>query len=276
MKAFGILLLCTIGNALAWGPTGHRVVGKIAEKHLDSAVKDRVDEILKGLSLARVSTWPDEIRSEPETYSHTFNWHFTDWKEEDHHHDETQSSGKLLTAINQHTSILKDPAAPDESKEFSLRFLVHLIGDLHQPLHVGNGLDRGGNKCRVFFHNQKTNLHVLWDEAMIDFTRLSYTELAEFISQGRSREEVEEWKKGSVLDWAQESKNLRSKIYPKNVGPSSEPMTIHQYCRQDITVTDEEMPKLSYEYSYKFIPVVEERLFQAGLRLAGIINESLR
>lgn len=276
MKAFILTAVLFSSNAFAWGPTGHRVVGAVADKFLTIEVASKIHTILGGKTMAQVSTWSDEIKSEPETYSHTFNWHFTDWRDEDHQHDETHSSGKLLTAIKEQLDVLKNQDATPDQKEFALKFIVHLVGDLHMPFHVGNGLDRGGNSCRVTFHGQKTNLHALWDDGMIAETRLSYTELTNFVVRGRSFEDIIAWKKGTAVDWARESKDLRSAIYPQDVVPSKAQMSVKQYCRTDIVVSQEEMPKLSYEYSYKFVPVVEKRLFQAGLRLAVLLNETLK
>jgi hypothetical protein len=102
---------------------------------------------------------------------------------------------------------------------------------------------------------------------MIDFTKLSFTELANYISQGRTREEIESWKTGDVVEWANESKQIRSTLYP---------LDPQKYCRTDPAVAPADIPKLGYEYSYKFVPVMEKRLFQAGLRLARLLNENLR
>lgn len=271
-----IFILClTSAKVFAWGPTGHRVVGVVAERFMNPKAHLNVHRILNGQSLSRVSTWSDEIKSDPTNYSHTFNWHYTDWKEGDHQHDETNSSGKLLTAISEQIEILKDPNAGQDKKAFALKFIVHLVGDLHQPLHIGNGLDQGGNKCKVYFHKKETNLHALWDEGLIEFTKLSYTELASFIAQGRTKEEVQSWKNGTLLDWALESKNIRASIYPEDIKPLQTPVSLKQYCRGDIEVSSEDMPKLGYEYSFQFVPVVEKRLFQAGLRLAQILNQTL-
>lgn len=276
MKTFILVLGLMSANAFAWGPTGHRVVGAVAEKHLDIAVHSKIFKLLGGQSLSRVANWPDEIKSEPAKYSYTFNWHYTDWADEAHDHDEASSSGKLLGSINEQIAVLKNPQATDDAKVFALKFIIHLVGDLHQPLHVGNGLDQGGNLCKVTFQGQAMNLHALWDEGMINFTKLSYSEIADFVSQGHTRDEIVSWKAGTVLDWALESKVLRGKIYPENVIPTPEPMSVKQYCRKDVVITAEETPKLSYDYSYKFVPVVEQRLFQAGLRLAMVLNDALK
>lgn len=276
MKTFILAMALFSANALAWGPTGHRTVGLVAERYLNTDVHLKIYNILDNQTLARVSTWSDEIKSEPQTYSHTYNWHFTDWSDEAHDHDETNSSGKLVGAIREQIAVLKDANATKDKKAFALKFLIHLIGDVHMPLHVGNGLDRGGNSCKVLFHNKPTNLHALWDEGMIEFTGLSFTEMTSFVMQGKTREQILAWRKGDVLDWARESKKIRSMIYPADVTPASGPMSVKQYCRSDIKVPQESMPKLAYEYSYQFIPVVEERLFQAGVRLAMVLNEALK
>lgn len=274
MKTLMFALTLLSANAFAWGPTGHRVVGQVAERHLTVDVHYKIFQMLGGQSLARVANWPDEIKSEPQTYSHTYNWHYTDWADEMHNHDESNSSGKLITSLREQIAVLKDPAAAQEKKVFAIKFITHLIGDLHQPLHVGNGVDRGGNYCKVVFQGQQMNLHALWDEGMIDFTKLSFTELAQFVSQGRSTDNIAAWKKGDLLDWAQESKSLRNEVYPDEVHRSSEPTAMKQYCKKE--ATSEEIPKIGYEYSYKFVPVMEQRLFQAGIRLAAVLNDALK
>jgi hypothetical protein len=263
-------------NCLAWGPTGHRVVGEVAEKHLKTDVYVRILKISKGESLSRMANWADEIKSEPQTYSHTFNWHYTDWADDAHEHNEDASSGVLLKSINDQIAILKNQQATDESKLQALRFIIHLVGDLHQPLHVGNGLDMGGNNCRVLFHGKPTNLHSVWDSEMIDFTKLSFIEMTSFIAQGKQLADIIAWRKGTVLDWALESKQLRATLYPADVVARTEPMSTRLYCRKDVPVTTAEMPRLSFEYSYRFMPIVEKRLYQAGVRLAVLLNEALK
>ena len=271
-----LLGLLVSANALAWGPTGHRVVGEIAQKQLDIDVLVKVMKITNGASLARVANWPDEIKSDPTTYSHTFSWHYTDWADDAHDHNEEMSSGSLLKSIRENLAVLKNPAATDDQKAFALKFVVHLVGDLHMPLHVGNGLDQGGNNCKVLFHGQPTNLHALWDEGLINRTALSFTETTEFVQMTRPIASVRAWRSGDVVNWAQESKNIRANIYPLEVVPSTIAMPVKQYCRKDVPVTPEDMPKLAYEYSYKFLPVVEERLHQAGVRLAYLLNQTLQ
>lgn len=274
MKAFIVSALFISTSAFAWGPTGHRAVGEIAEKFMNPSALLKARNILKGNSLARAATWPDEIRSEPARYSQTYPWHFTDWADDAHDHDETNSSGKLMTAIETQLAVLKDPNAASEAKEFALKFIVHLIGDLHQPLHVGNGLDAGGNFCKVTFMGKAMNLHALWDEGMIDFTNLSFTEIAKFVTAGKTVEQVTAARSGTPIDWARESKELRGKVYPANVTEPTAPMSIKAYCQKEVPA--DQIPKLSYEYSYQFMPIVEERLYLSGVRLAMLLNEALK
>ena len=274
MKFFFLLFLFISFPAFAWGPTGHRVVGEVAQKNLSPKTLTKVKALLNGEDLSRVSNWPDEIKSDPDKYGSTFRWHYTDWPDEMKEHTEANSSGSLIGSINEQLAVLKDKKANHDKKVFALKFLVHLVGDVHMPLHVGSGLDRGGNTCKVLFHGQPTNLHELWDEGMINFTQLSYTELSRYVAQGRSSAEINEWKKGKLLDWAEESKKIRTEVYPADVNPAVG--VSRKYCRLEPVVKEDEMPKLAYEYSYRFLPVLERRLFQAGLRLAVLLNDNLR
>src|SRR4051794_5521293 len=98
---------------------------------------------------------------------------------------------------------------------------------------------------------------------MINFTQLSFTEFSKFISQGRVPSEIDAWKKGGLEDWAKESRLAGEEAYPA---------ADRQYCQTNSA----DLPKLGYEYSYKYLPVVERRLFQAGLRLAILLNQHLR
>lgn len=278
MKTFiAALALMSSSAVFAWGTTGHRVVGEVATRFLDIKVLVKANKLLGGQSLARVATWPDEIKSDPTTYQHTFNWHYTTWETSDHdhsQHEETSTTGLLLKSINDLSAVLRDPAATDEQKAFALKFIVHLVGDIHMPLHVGNGTDQGGNFCKVTYMGKNYNLHALWDEGLIDFTKLSYTELAKFISEGKTADEVRAIKNSSVIDWALESKKIVPTIYPADVAASTDLMSIKNYCKKE--VTQEEMPKLSFEYAYKHLPIIEKRLYEAGVRLAVLLNQNLK
>ncbi|TNE95644.1 MAG: S1/P1 Nuclease [Deltaproteobacteria bacterium] len=267
-----ILMMST--NLWAWGPTGHRVVGEVAEKYLKNKVLKKITKILDGESLARVSNWPDKIKSDPEQYSYTFSWHYTSWPAGQDHYDPHTASGSLLTSLQKQIDILRKRDSTKDEKAFAIKFIVHLMGDLHQPLHVGNGHDHGGNSCRVLFHKEEVNLHKLWDESMIDFTRLSFTELSRFVDV-RAKGDISKLQSGTLLQWMTESRDLRDSVYPSDVTLSSKGKnSLPNYCDRDLNLPTEQLPKLGYGYSYKHMPVVEERLFLAGIRLAKILNES--
>ena len=271
-----VTLSLTAQLALAWGSTGHRVVGLVAERHMDPAALKKAHAILDNHDLAFASTWSDEIRSDPKTYAHTFNWHYTTWQDEDdgfHAGLENKSTGFLMSQLEKQIAVLKNPAASKADKAFALKFTVHLVGDVHQPLHVGTSGDSGGNACRVTWHGKPSNLHTVWDSDMIEKTNLSYTELADFASQDRTQKQTSQWQSGTVNQWSEESKKLRSRIYPAEVLAPSAPVTYLTYCKGK--VEPEAMPKLGYEYSYEFDPVVRERLYQAGVRLAKVLNDAL-
>lgn len=268
----GLALVST--NSFAWGPTGHRVVGEIAEGKLNPSTLKKVKEILKGKSLAGVANWPDEIRSEPEKYHDTFKWHYTDFPDEMKSLDESKSSGLLTTSIQNQINILKDKKSTADQKEAALKFLVHLVGDLHMPLHVGNGKDRGGNWCHITFHGEKMNLHHLWDEAMIDFTKLSFTEISRLIQEGVTGDEIKSIQSGTVADWTIESRALRLEVYPAEVKASKKKTDYYNYCNKD-GVSKDMKPALAWEYSYKFYPKLERQLLKGGLRLAQILNSEL-
>ncbi len=278
MKTFiAALVLMSSSAVFAWGNTGHRVVGEIADRFLDVDTSVKVFKILKGQGLAHVATWPDEIKSDPTNYQYTYSWHFTTWPTEEHDHteaEETATSGVILKSINEQLAVLRDPKATDDQKAFALKFIVHLVGDIHQPLHVGNGTDQGGNFCKVTYMGKAYNLHSLWDEGIIDFTNLSFTEIAKFVSEGKTVEEITAARNGTIVDWARESKDLVPTLYPADIVPSTDQMSVRTYCKKE--ALPEEMPKLSYEYAYKFQPIIEKRLYLAGVRLGMLLNQNLK
>lgn len=261
---------------LAWGQTGHRAIGDIAEKNMRADAVKKARALLDGHDLAHASTWADEIRSDPKRYSHTFNWHYTTWQDEDerfHAADETKDTGFLLTQVENQLAILKNTRAPKAERAEALRFVVHLVGDAHQPLHVGGGNDRGGNTCRVTWFGKASNLHTVWDSEMIESNGLSYTELAAFASQGRTVADIAAAKRGDLRSWSLESRKLRAEIYPPEVIAPASPVTYLTYCREPVAA--EAMPKLGYEYGYRFLPVVHDRIYLAGIRLARLLDEAL-
>jgi len=233
-----------------WGKTGHRVTGEIAASYLTKKVKKRIKHILKGKTLAFVSTFADEIKSDRrfKLYSP---WHYVNFSfEKKYGVDKPSEFGDLVQGITKCIEVLKDANSSVEDKEFYLKMLVHFIGDLHQPLHVGRGEDKGGNDIQVRWFNDGSNLHRVWDSGMLDYYGMSYTELS-MNKKVLSKIQIETLKKGTLVDWAQESQSLAKKVYASaNIGE-----------------------KLGYKYMYDHFPMVHTQLHKGGIRLAKILNE---
>ena len=276
IRILAISLALHAGPLLAWGQTGHRSIAEIAERNMRPEKVRKAHALLDGHDLAFASTWADEIRSDPKNFGHSFGWHYTTWPESDADFDagdENGDTGLLLSQIDAQLAVLTNPTASDSDRSQALKFVIHLLGDVHQPLHVGNTGDKGGNACRVTWHGRNSNLHTVWDSEMIDKSQLSYTELADFASQGRSKRQTASWRTGTLQSWAQESKQLRSRIYPPEVVSPAAPVTYLTYCGPDVPA--EAMPALGYEYSFRFLPVVYERIYQGGIRLAMLLDAAL-
>ena len=233
-----------------WGQIGHRATGWIAQDLLSTQARQAVDRVLEGNSLAEVSTWMDEVRSDP-SFDYMGPWHYVTLPPgQTYQTVEKAEGGDVLWALDKVVSELKAGGLSPEQEAINLKVLVHLIGDVHQPLHVGNGTDRGGNDVQVEWFGDRSNLHRVWDSEMINSKQLSFTELADFIDDGLDETVIEEWQSTHWYDWAIESQSLLDQVYdlPEN-------------------------GRLSYEYMFKNFDAVQLRLLQAGVRMAGVIND---
>jgi hypothetical protein len=238
----------TGGHAI-WGKTGHRVVGQVASFYLDAKAKKAVHRILKGQSMAIVAPWMDFIKSNPK-WDFIKPWHYVNIpKGKTYTQSKKNSKGDIVQALKRIIKELKKGHLSSKKERLDLKMLIHFVGDIHQPLHVGYGKDRGGNDVTVLWFGKATNLHRVWDSGMINSSLLSYTELADAINHV-SKKQVQKWQNTTVLDWLRESRKLLPKVY--------------------------DLPKdhhLGYDYMYKNWPIVKKQLLKAGIRLAGILNE---
>lgn len=247
----GILVLFAcflMVDLFGWGATGHRATGFIAEQYLNAKARKRVRQLLKQESLAMVSTWMDEIRSDS-TYNYTTDWHWTTIPDGGRYEDvESNPDGKAVIMIEKFTNELKSGKLTVKQQAEYLKMLVHLVGDIHQPLHVGKPGDRGGNEIKVKWAGEDSNLHRVWDSDMIDDTKLSYTEFAQSLGKPDAVT-IKKWQQTSVREWVKESMTLRPQVY--NIGKGN----------------------LGYRYSYVNMPSVRERILKAGIRIAGLLNQ---
>ncbi len=252
-KHINPILLLLIGISLpfsvfSWGQTGHRIIGQIAENHLSKEALKKIDEVLEGESIAMASNWMDFIKSDPK-YNYMKPWHYCTVPDSlTYEQAGTPDQGDVYEAINKFINEIKTGRYSVDEK-YALKCLIHLVGDVHQPLHVGNGKDRGGNDIKLLFFNEPTNLHRIWDMDIIDHQQLSYTEYSNWIDTV-AQDQILLWQVDPVIVWVEESKAMRYSAYEFN-GKNN----------------------LTYRYIYDHIDQINLRLEQAGVRLAGILEE---
>jgi len=250
MLAAALAALLSAEPVFAWGKIGHRVSAEIAERRLSEEARAAISELMGGESLAEASTWPDFMRSSEEPF----------WREAGPYHFVTVPDGTVYdpanappegdayTALQSLSAVLTDASAPVEERRRALRFVVHIIADLHQPLHAGNGRDRGGNEVTVvWFDERVTTLHLAWDEDMVEHEQLSYTEMTDWLDAKITPDLEAAWMEPDPLVWIAESVAVRDSIYPDDA-------------------------KLSWDYVFEHRALMRERLSQGGVRTAAYLN----
>ncbi|WP_431128770.1 S1/P1 nuclease [Flagellimonas flava] len=233
-----------------WGKTGHRVTGHIAQNHLNGKAKRALKDLLDGHSLAYVSTFADEIKADRK-YSGYFAWHFVNYPLGTRYEDSEKSKyGDIITGIEECIRIIKNKENSKKTRSFHLKMLVHLIGDLHQPMHASRAEDKGGNSIQVQWFGEGSNLHRVWDKNLIESYGMTYTELATELDH-LSRKERKKVQEGTIYDWVEESHEICADIY-------------------DSAKTGD---KLGYQYGYKYNEVLFQQLQRGGFRLAKVLND---
>lgn len=247
-----VLILFTI-TLVSWGVVGHRAIGKIAENHLSGKAKKAVQELLGTESLSIVSTYADEVRSY-ENFKYTAPWHYVNLPHGlsfDQFSKQLKGLDKpnIYKALLECTQVLKNPAKTKAEKVFALKFIVHMVGDLHQPMHTGRSEDSGGNGIKVKLMRRESNLHGLWDSGLIDYAGMSYTELAQGCDT-LSKDEVKRYGQDDMVQWAYESYQISQQLYAEAASN----------------------PDFDYNYYPKHADIVKKRLAMAGVRLAALLN----
>ncbi len=237
--------------ALAWSQTGHRVTGAIADEHLGPKARAGLADILGSESLAEASTWPDFMRSSPDSFwqKEASPWHYVTVPTGKTYADVgAPPQGDALTALKRFSATVRDPKAPLAERQKALRFIVHIVGDLSQPLHVGRGDDRGGNDVKVTWFGKPTNLHAVWDGDLVDNENLSYTEWTQWLLAAATPAQLRDWSSADPAQWLADSAQERERLYPAT-------------------------PELGYAYVFAHRDTVRRQLTKGGLRLAAYLNQ---
>jgi hypothetical protein len=251
-------------RALAWGYEAHRVIAEIAEQFLAPQTAHQVRELLaieNVTTLADVSTWADEIRQQrPETGP----WHYVNIPValptgEPAAYDAARDCPQgacVVAKIEQFEHVLSDQEVPERQRLEALKYIVHFVGDAHQPLHVSNDHDRGGNNVAIIFRGLPTNLHAVWDSGIIapaikGDERAYALQLVQHITE----EQHQRWSEGTLISWVNEGHEIAAR-------------TIYGELPHSGTLPD--------DYETKALPIVNEQLERAGVRLATVLNACLQ
>lgn len=242
---------------LAWGREGHAVIALIAERYMTGDTRARAGNLLDGSTIDSVASWADDYRRDhPETGP----WHYIDIPLADSTIDmarECPNGDCVIAKTEQFLAVLKDPAADRQSKTEALRYVVHFVGDLHQPLDDEDDGDKGGNMRHVIFDGRPDNLHWIWDTGLLQGINRSSDALAAELESRITAEERSSWAKGSIEDWVLEGHRLAKTVAYGDLG-SGNPAPITPV------------------YAQQADPAIELQSEKAGVRLAYLLNEALR
>ncbi|MEO6327913.1 MAG: S1/P1 nuclease [Ginsengibacter sp.] len=242
-------------QTIAWGLSGHRIVGEIADNYLNTKAKAAIKNILGDESVAMAANWADFIKSDS-TFKYLDPWHYINF-DSGLSYDQMQNFLKNDTDADAYTKLtfltseLKKKNLPRDKKVFYLRLLIHIAGDIHQPLHASAKGDRGGNEIKVQWFGQSTNLHSVWDTYFIESQELSYTEYAKAINHVTPAQKAS-WQKQPVSKWLYDSYKISDVL------------------RYEI---NEPNKKLGYDYNFRYLNILNEQLLKGGIHLAGLLNE---
>jgi nuclease S1 len=253
------IVLCMIffplQNVWAWGPLGHRIVAEIADNHLLPIVKIKIEKNFNIKKLSDVANWADAIKKNRSQGS----WHYCNIeeskreyvRERDCHHEAC-----VVEKLKEYARVLEERGFAGKKGQEALMYLVHFAGDVHQPLHLGNARDRGGNNIALGFKGRSTNLHALWDGGLIYLAGKNLVQYAGDLSRRVTAREADAWNLSNLAEWANESRVLALD---------------HAYVLEGA-----DSGTLSKRYIEKSREIIDLRLSQAGVRLAGLLNRLLK
>lgn len=240
--------------ANAWGASGHRIVAIIAERNLTAEAQARVTQILgQNVSLASVANYADAIRNR---HQETKNFHFVDIPKNRKDYSPardcqpTKKGDCIIAALERFKADVVNPQKTLAERRFALKFIVHLVGDMHQPLHCADNHDVGGNNVSVKWFGKSTDLHKVWDTLIIEEAELTDTEFADALDSDLSQQQIQVIQQGTPVEWALEA---------------------HEAARSHAYVIPANR-LLSHDYYDANARVVDEQLLRGGLRLAKLLN----
>ena len=255
-KTAFLLALCAQAalQSFGWGQKGHDTVAFIAENHLTPAAKAAVDSIFNGRSIVYYANWLDNASHTPD-YAYTKTWHYKNidadvtFRSAPLHPD-----GDVVRGIYSQAEVLANPDATPEQRDLALRIIVHLVGDIHQPMHLGHASDLGGNRWNVKHFSNNSNLHREWDSSILEAGhKWSYSEWQQQLDRATPEQYAAIMLKANPENWAEQSYEIAKRIY--NETPVN--------------------TQVSYDYIAKWTPVIEDQLLAGGLRLADLLNTLL-
>ena len=241
-----MIIFGACSKCMAWGADGHKIVAKIAYTQISAGVKDSLAKYLRGTTIEEASVWMDEIKSD-KSYDFQKPWHYINIDKGGVYHPE--DTANIVWAIHKVIGELKERNKYSKERiAIDLKILIHLIGDLHQPLHVGYAADQGANMIMVFFDATNSNLHRVWDTEIIRDEVLGqsvdWAKLSHF-----TPEETARIRKIDIVEWMNESRALLDTVY------------------------DFKGDNLTHKYAKQNAPVIERQMLIAGLRLAAVLKD---
>ena len=241
-------------RSMAWGAEGHRICGQIAESYLSPKARAAVKAILGNESVAMSSTWADFIKSDP-AFGYLSTWHYIDFDAPMSYPQmvdylKADKSTDAYTKLEFMIGEMKKKDITAENKLLYLRMIIHIVEDIHQPMHTAKSSDKGGNDFKVTWSKEDANLHSVWDSKLIESQQLSYTEYANWINHTTAAQRAQ-LQKEPISKWIFDSSQVAEKIY------------------SDTKPGD----NLGYKYNFEYISTVNKQLLNAGVHLAGLLNQ---
>jgi hypothetical protein len=272
MRKAGLLALLVLFplHAFAWGAKGHAIVAELAERGMSPGVEAQIRDLMYAAPLRDSASLPDDWRGQEtrgERAGNTGALHYSNIPNDITTFDRARDCKEdqcVVAAIERYTAVLKDKTQPKDKRREALIFIVHFVGDIHQPLHAAGGMvpneqtgvmepDLGGNKVKVRYLGIETNLHSVWDSMLIEWGPESIDDYVDHLTKYEMRgRTVEELQRGTIADWINES---------------------HYAAVHDGYAIGN--GRLGSDYAQRNIGIVYERLLRGGLRLRKLLEDTL-